>query len=48
MAVAADKLCVGMITKAHGIKGYVCVHSYCNNPLDKHILNLPVQPLKYF
>lgn len=34
MAVAADKLCVGMITKAHGIKGYVCVHSYCDNPSD--------------
>lgn len=23
-----------MITKAHGIKGHVCVHSYCENPSD--------------
>lgn len=23
-----------MITKAHGIKGHVCVHSYCENPAD--------------
>ena len=34
MTAATDKLCVGMITKAHGIKGYVCVHSYCENPSD--------------
>jgi 16S rRNA processing protein RimM len=34
MTAATDKLCVGMITKAHGIKGYVCVHSYCDTPSD--------------
>lgn len=34
MTTAHDKLCVGMITKVHGIKGHVCVHSYCDNPAD--------------
>ena len=34
MTAAPDKLCVGIITKAHGIKGHVCVHSYCDNPSD--------------
>lgn len=34
MAAASTKVCVGMITKAHGIKGHVCVHSYCDNPSD--------------
>jgi 16S rRNA processing protein RimM len=34
MTAAHDKLCVGMITKAHGIKGHVCVHSYCDTPED--------------
>lgn len=34
MTAATNKLCVGMITKAHGIKGYVCVHSYCETPSD--------------
>jgi len=34
MAAVTDKVCVGMITKVHGIKGHVCVHSYCENPSD--------------
>lgn len=34
MTTAPDKLCVGMITKVHGIKGHVCVHSYCDTPED--------------
>jgi 16S rRNA processing protein RimM len=34
MTAVHDKVCVGMITKAHGIKGHVCVHSYCENPSD--------------
>jgi len=34
MTLTHNKVCVGMITKAHGIKGHVCVHSYCENPLD--------------
>lgn len=34
MTSTHTKVCVGMITKAHGIKGHVCVHSYCENPSD--------------
>lgn len=34
MTTAPDKVCVGMITKPHGIKGHVCVHSYCETPED--------------
>lgn len=25
-------VCVGIITKAHGVKGHVCVKSYCDDP----------------
>ncbi len=34
MSVTTDKVCVGVITKPHGIKGQVCVRSYCENPED--------------
>ncbi len=34
MTVETQKVCIGMITKAHGIKGHVCVHSYCETPSD--------------
>ncbi len=29
-----QKICVGIITKAHGIRGHVCVRSYCEQPED--------------
>jgi 16S rRNA processing protein RimM len=30
----SDKICVGVITKPHGIKGHVCIRSYCENPMQ--------------
>jgi 16S rRNA processing protein RimM len=34
MTTHAKMVCLGTITKAHGIKGHVYINSYCENPED--------------
>lgn len=34
MTSHAEMICLGAITKPHGIKGHVCVNSYCDTPED--------------
>lgn len=34
MTSHSEMICLGTITKPHGIKGHVCINSYCDNPED--------------
>ena len=33
MTDQSNLVCVGLITRPHGVKGHVCVKSYCDDPL---------------